>query len=203
MPDPPDRIALYRLYDADGGLLYIGISNDPDFRWKAHLYELRRGDWPKKAVRRSLEWYDSRALALAAEEKAIKAERPRYNGTHNYDVAPFDPSSWPLAERGRKVEHVAALMRSEIINCRWTVGQRLPPVRAIGAATGASQQVVSKASAELQRERLLVFEPGRGLFVSDGIPREPAQAEPEQPEPARWHLPRLPHDWPRRCGFPG
>jgi predicted GIY-YIG superfamily endonuclease len=36
MVDPTERTALYRLRDADGRLLYIGIAKDPERRWKHH-----------------------------------------------------------------------------------------------------------------------------------------------------------------------
>lgn len=182
-----ERTALYRYFDANGDLLYIGISNDPDFRWKAHLYESRRGDWPKEAVRRTVEWHDSRPLALAAEEGAIKAERPRYNEKHNYDDAPFDPASWSKATPRRKVEAIAELMRSEILDGRWTHGQRIPSLRTLGEAVGASMRIVSQASVLLQSEGLLDFQPGRGLFVI----RPPARRV------------KLPHNWFQQFGFPG
>lgn len=160
-----DRTALYRLYDADGQLLYIGVSNDPDFRWKAHLYEARRDDWPTVAVHRTVEWHKSRALALQAEADAIRAEHPRYNGTHNYDDAPFDPTSWPMVTAAHKVPVIADLMRSEITSGRWAPGQRIPSLRTLGHAAGASIRIVSKASITLQGEGVLRLQPGRGLFV--------------------------------------
>jgi hypothetical protein len=166
MPESPERTALYRYFDAADVLLYVGISNDPDFRAKAHLYESRRDSWPKRAVRRTDEWHDSRDPALAAEKMAIEAEKPLYNGTHNYDDVEFDPASWPTVEHGRKVEQIAELIRSEIGAGRWRPGQRLPPIRSMTEATGVSQPLISKASAVLQREGVLVFEPGRGLFVA-------------------------------------
>ena len=182
-----DRTALYRFYDSDDELLYIGISNDPDFRWKAHLYGSARRGWPKEAARRTVEWHDSRPLALAAEEQAIKAERPRYNQKHNYNDALFDPSSWPKVGTRHKVPMVADLMRQQIKSGRWGPGQRIPSLRTLGNAAGASMRIVSKASTLLQGEGLLDFRPGRGVFVV------------QQPQPR----PNLPHAWPRRYAFPG
>lgn len=182
-----ERTALYRYFDAAGVLLYVGISNDPDFRAKAHRYESRPGDWPKRAVRRTDEWHKSRADALAAEERAIRAEQPLFNEKHNYDDAPFDTSSWPAVAVGGKVPAVAGLMREEISSGRWAVGQRIPSLRAMGSAAGVSVRLVSKASVLLQEEGLLEFLPGRGLFVRR----------------QRWVFPKLPHDWPRAYAFPG
>jgi predicted GIY-YIG superfamily endonuclease len=187
MPETAERTALYRYFDANDELLYIGISNDPDFRAKAHLYESRPDDWPKKAARRTVEWHDSRPLALKAEEDAIKAERPRYNEKHNYDDAPFDPSSWPKVTAWPKVPAIADLMRTEITSGRWAHSQRIPSLRTLGTAVGASSRIVSQASVLLQGEGLLDFQPGRGLFVTR----------------PRWSGPKLPHDWFHQFGFPG
>lgn len=198
----PERTALYRYFDADDVLLYVGISIDPDERWKSHLYGSERRTWPKEAVRRTDQWCDSRPEALKAEEKAIKSEKPLYNGTHNHDDAAFDPASWPTVKRGRMVADVAALIRNEIAGGRWVKGQRLPSVRAMSEAAGVSQKTISKASALLQREGLLVFESGRGLFVADGVRREQLPATPKPPR-TPWRSAKLPHNWPRSVGFPG
>ncbi|WP_331736953.1 GntR family transcriptional regulator (plasmid) [Streptomyces canus] len=183
----PEHTALYRYFDSDGELLYIGVSSDPDIRWKAHLYESRPGGWPKRAVRRTVEWHDSRPEALKAEEAAIKAERPRHNGTHNYDEARFDPARWPRLSPGRRVAAVAELMRSEILDGRWAHGQRIPSLSVLGAAARVSARLVSQASVKLQGEGLLDFQPGRGLFVT----HPPMQRS------------KLPHDWFYQFGFPG
>jgi predicted GIY-YIG superfamily endonuclease len=164
MPETPERTALYRHFDVAGNVLYIGVSMDPEGRWMAH-----RGNqepWIHQAVRRADEWHDSRPDALAAEAAAIKAERPPFNGKHNYDDATFDPDSWPKVPAGRKVESIAELMRSEIVGLRWSHGQRIPSLRTLSTATGASTRLVSKASAILQDEGFLDFQPGHGLFVT-------------------------------------
>lgn len=185
MSAPGERTALYRHFDANGNLLYIGISKDPDGRWMAHRGN--REPWVHQAARRTDEWHNSRPEALAAEAKAIRAERPPFNGTHNYDDAPFNPASWTKVAAGLKAAAIAELMRSEILAGRWTHGQRIPSLRTLGAAAGASNSIVSKASAILQNEGLLDFQAGRGLFV----------ARRQRPRP------KLPHDYFWRLGFPG
>jgi predicted GIY-YIG superfamily endonuclease len=185
-----ERTALYRHFDANGDLLYIGISKDPEGRWMAH-----RGNqepWIHKAVRRVDEWYDSRSEALGAEAKAIRAERPPFNGTHNHDDAPFDPAAWPAITDQPKVPAIAALIRAEITSGRWSPGQRLPTLRAMGDAVGAHMRIVSQASVLLQREGLLDFQPGLGLFV--------ARQSAVRPWGQR---PKLPHDFFCKLGFPG
>jgi predicted GIY-YIG superfamily endonuclease len=70
------RTALYRFYDADDALLYVGITVDPEARWADH--ERLKPWWPDVA-RETVDWHETRTLALAAELAAIRAERPRYN----------------------------------------------------------------------------------------------------------------------------
>lgn len=74
-----DRTALYRLHDAEGVLLYVGITSDPQQRFSAHKQD--KPWWPDVA-RKSIEWYDTRADAELAEEAAIKIKSPRYNIVH-------------------------------------------------------------------------------------------------------------------------
>jgi predicted GIY-YIG superfamily endonuclease len=69
------RAAVYRLFAADGALLYIGSSYDPDERCESH----RRASWWPQVVRRTEEWHPNRSNAYGAETEAIQAEAPRYN----------------------------------------------------------------------------------------------------------------------------
>lgn len=80
---PPERTALYRCFDADDELLYVGISKDPAERWKQH----RGSAWWRHVTMRTVEWYDDRAAAERAERKAIQSEGPRYNVQHNQRLA--------------------------------------------------------------------------------------------------------------------
>ena len=69
---------LYRYYDAQGVLLYVGITKDPDKRRRQH--ELR-SEWYPHAGEPVIEWFDDRASALTAERAAIHDERPVFNRT--------------------------------------------------------------------------------------------------------------------------
>lgn len=70
------RAALYRLFDADGQLLYIGISDVPSRRFTQHAYD--KPWWPE-VVRKSLEWHPDRVSVENAEALAIRSEGPKYN----------------------------------------------------------------------------------------------------------------------------
>lgn len=70
------RTALYRFYDADEALLYAGITNDPWRRWREHVLEK---SWYPDSKYWTVTWYDSEPRARAAERRAIKGQRPRFN----------------------------------------------------------------------------------------------------------------------------
>ncbi|MYR36332.1 hypothetical protein GTX14_04585 [Streptomyces sp. SID4944] len=80
MPAPPERTALYRLYDADDQLLYIGISAFPKTRFIEHAGDK---NWWHHVTRKDVQWLDDRESALTAENDAITSERPLYNGYHH------------------------------------------------------------------------------------------------------------------------
>lgn len=75
-----NRCCLYRFYDADGLLLYVGITNQDMRRWIAH--ETR--EWWGAVASATVEHYDDRSAALDAERTAIKSERPVHNLTHAF-----------------------------------------------------------------------------------------------------------------------
>lgn len=74
-----ERTALYRLFEADGDLLYIGISKNPRTRFEQH----RDKHWWKYVALREIEWFEDRTAAERAEIRAIRTEWPLYNSQHN------------------------------------------------------------------------------------------------------------------------
>lgn len=75
-PSSAGRTALYRHFDAAGGLLYVGISLDTIRRTQQH----RSGaHWFGRIARIQIDWHDSRSAALAAEAIAIASEGPAFN----------------------------------------------------------------------------------------------------------------------------
>lgn len=67
--------AVYRLFAADGTLLYIGSAFDPGGRCVQHQEKA----WWGSVTTRNDEWHPSRGSAYAAEMKAIASERPLHN----------------------------------------------------------------------------------------------------------------------------
>jgi len=67
---------LYRIYDIDGQLLYVGITIDRDRRmWQHSITQ----PWWDEVEHIFFDKYDTRREAAKAEEKAIRSERPTYN----------------------------------------------------------------------------------------------------------------------------
>jgi predicted GIY-YIG superfamily endonuclease len=75
-----DETALYRCFDEDGKLLYVGISMSALNRLQQHK---DTSIWFENARRIEVEYYRSREYALKAEKEAIKTEKPRFNKIHN------------------------------------------------------------------------------------------------------------------------
>lgn len=70
------RTALYRHFDADGLLLYVGISDALSARDRQHA---AASSWHDQVRRTQTEWLDTREHALALEAVAIAFECPVYN----------------------------------------------------------------------------------------------------------------------------
>lgn len=75
----PDHTAVYRFYDANDTLLYVGQSNNPLERYVEHRDS--KPWWPDVA-QHSIEWFSARSLAEDAETAAIKDEWPLHNIAH-------------------------------------------------------------------------------------------------------------------------
>jgi len=69
------RTALYRHFDADGRLLYVGITENLPSRDRQH----RASPWHGKIAETKTQWFDSREDAARAEAQAITTERPLHN----------------------------------------------------------------------------------------------------------------------------
>jgi predicted GIY-YIG superfamily endonuclease len=70
------RTALYRFFDSEERLLYVGVAFDPEARWKEHA---KSKPWWHDVTRKVIEWRPTRTDALIAEAEVIRAGRPLYN----------------------------------------------------------------------------------------------------------------------------
>ena len=84
-PRPPKRHSVYRFFDADGNLLYVGISADPRRRLGEHRG--RPSTWWWETSNITLDHYPSFEDARWAEKVAIETENPRYNRGDGYTQA--------------------------------------------------------------------------------------------------------------------
>lgn len=74
---PPDRpAAVYRIYNTDGEIIYVGVGYDP---WKRLQGHLARASWAGSIHSYAADWFPSRALADQVEQALIRQERPIYN----------------------------------------------------------------------------------------------------------------------------
>lgn len=113
------RTALYRHYDADGQLLYVGITNDP----KRRLYEHKcRAIWSDQIANVTVKWMPSRPDAEEAERQAIATESPVFNGGERVYQETGDAFKDWMALEGLSQEDIAAKFEisrttiSEILN---------------------------------------------------------------------------------------
>jgi predicted GIY-YIG superfamily endonuclease len=95
---------LYRFYDSDDRLLYVGVSSS--FTSRAHAHS-KNSQWFEKSVRVTLEHHPTREAVLEAEKFAIKQEDPLHNKIHSvrnekprphfdsfWDVTAFHQDEW-------------------------------------------------------------------------------------------------------------
>lgn len=73
---------LYRFFDADDVLLYVGITDNLSERTFNHAMS---SSWMDFAVRSTIERYKTRREAEKTEVEAIRSERPLFNVAHNDD----------------------------------------------------------------------------------------------------------------------
>ena len=81
MKSTTDQVTdLYRCFDKDGNLLYVGISFSAMVRSEQHK---ESADWFSSLRTMTVEKHESRKLALQAEYDAIAMENPKHNKQHN------------------------------------------------------------------------------------------------------------------------
>jgi predicted GIY-YIG superfamily endonuclease len=119
---------LYRIYDAEGGLLYVGVTNQCVKRFDQHGQERT---WWRDVASITVEHVPDRGAVAAAELKAIQEENPR----HNIAGKPADEDEDIWIDCDRMVE---ALTSDPLV---------LPEVQA--------RRAVAKAMSDRQRARFL------------------------------------------------
>lgn len=101
MGSTPERPhVLYRFFDAEDVLLYVGRTVDPGSRWKNHS---KAKPWWIDVVTVRAEHFPDLESVSAAERRAIETEHPRYNIVHR------KPRTAALAETPKTTPDVVAL----------------------------------------------------------------------------------------------
>jgi predicted GIY-YIG superfamily endonuclease len=100
----PVRTALYRHFDAEGQLLYVGISLSAVQRLAQHK---TASEWFRRIARVEIEWHPCRRDAEQAERRAIATENPICNrarpAPYVADVATVAAPDW-----GWQIVHLAS-----------------------------------------------------------------------------------------------
>lgn len=197
----PEPTALYRFFDRDGQLLYVGITKDPKTRWDYHRLHAASTWWPSIASKQ-VQWFPERSAAAAAELRAIRTEAPLWNsaGAPNPSrgLAPGEQlcpqKNW---QRFREqTEHVTAgwlwfnldvaiavTLTEEVRQGVLSVGDRLPSTSAMINRFGVSLRTIRQA-VQLLREDGVVTAVGAGSSVRYFIT--------EPTDDADWRPPKLP-----------
>ncbi|MBQ1118538.1 GntR family transcriptional regulator [Streptomyces sp. C3-3] len=180
---PPERTALYRLYNADDVLLYVGIASDPERRWKQH--EEFKPWWPEVA-KKTVEWLESRNAALTAETQAIRTELPRHNHQNNPSaiISQIKPQQLWKVPNGtwRPYEFMAHELRGFIQSGCLKPGDKLPVVRDLMEVYEVSSATVQRALGVLKADGFAIGRAGFGVCAAlpAGFRREAAaDADPE------------------------
>lgn len=123
------RFALYRAFDSDGELLYVGATVNPGHRFQTHSGR----DWWLEVASITLERFAEWEDLAAAEREAIIREGPKYNVIHSA------PTPW---------NHKARRPKGDGSFFRRADGMWVGRVR----AAGRSKQVTSKDRATALRK---------------------------------------------------
>lgn len=116
---------LYRFFDKDHNLLYVGISNSWHQRLRQHYKD---SDFYSEAVVMTMEHYKTREEVELAEKQAIESESPKYNKAlnPNFETAPIHINkikAWTYSNIEPDFEHrdiVKELKRLFIEDPLWT-----------------------------------------------------------------------------------
>ena len=93
--DVDESTCLYRHFDSQGRLLYVGIALCASKRASEHKH---RSPWFRSVSNITVEWFPTRRAALAAEKAAIAQESPM----HNVSGLPKSPRRAENAEMQKK-----------------------------------------------------------------------------------------------------
>ena len=141
------KTQLYRHFDADKKLLYVGISLSAFARLSQHK---DHSQWFEQIKTVTLESFDTREEAMAAERKAIRTENPQFNIAMKKTLAEIAKEEKELfAERRRAIEESGKLIHQYV---DYRIAYQLDEVR----------QMLNMTKGEIERHvetgKLSIFE---------------------------------------------
>lgn len=184
------RCCLYRHFDADGVLLYVGISSDPGHRTFEHSVGAGRR-WVNYASRMEGVWYASTEAARAAELIAIRHEAPVFNSANRSSHAEsearkraYEQSHVPLAVPGEHVPprltraEATEAVRQQILARDLPPGEKMTPIPALAVELDIGHERARLVVETLVKEGWLEKPRFRGpCFVTRTLPPVPPSAE--------------------------
>lgn len=125
---------LYRAFDAEGRLLYVGVSLNLGDRMKGHRSAAL---WWEDVAIIAVEHCEDRAAAMTAERAAITAESPAYNQQHGSFRSPQPPAEQMPDDvlTADQAAERAGVDRRTI--SRWAKAERLPTALRLPGPKGA------------------------------------------------------------------
>lgn len=139
-----DSYTLYRAYNSDGDLLYVGATIDISKRLRDHRH--RGSSWWSEVATVKIEHFATSEELLEAEKFAIMTEGPRDNEVH------LKPAFWAMKPRGPRGEGSVYQRRDGM----WVGSVELPPgkdgKRRQKRVTSKSREVAEQKFAELKRQ---------------------------------------------------
>lgn len=106
------KTCVYRLFDADGVLLYVGASWNP----KTRIFNHKDKPWWSQVAKSTIEWHPDRFTALRFEAKAIVEESPLYNVMGVDPDAVRSPRSPRAEPRDRSGRTLAQAMHAVLLS---------------------------------------------------------------------------------------
>jgi hypothetical protein len=144
--------AVYRLWDSQGQLLYVGLSHSPRERYVQH-----EGDklWWPTVQRRHETWYDTRKEAEAAERVAIGNEAPLYNRTDQNGATCLPHRSLNADARIESSRAILSVLEADLRAGIYPRNRLLPMPVEMGRHYGHAARHVVAALNELQHKGLV------------------------------------------------
>ena len=161
--------ALYRLYDANDALLYLGISFSPKARWEQHY---NNKHWFHLVARHTVDWYPSRGAALAAEADATAVEKPLHDSSWRKTRTGSRPQ-WLDPEGQQRAEEALA---AEIRQGKHWRGKVLMS-GAVAKQFNVARPTASRVLATLEEQGLLEFHHFGRYRVLTGPAKEDLEPE--------------------------